>query len=313
MSVTPGPGRALVRWGPPDSTGGYPTTGYRIYMTWAQGLGARVVPIEGGTTSSVVVRGLPTNWEVTFSVAAENEKGTGFTSRPSVKATLSMPTSPYAPEASWAAWVARQHRDVLGRDPSPAESATWVSRLTATPTDKGAMVDALRRSAASTQAVDPAVRLYRAFLGRAPDVSGLEFWIGRRRAGTWTLVRMADHFAASSEFLRKYGTLSDEQFVRRIYVDVLGRAADPSGVAYWTGRLSTKARSRGSVMVGFSESSEYQRKQAENTDLAVAYALLLGRQPDGAEAADWVASQKAGMAHADLLREVLDSVEYTKP
>jgi hypothetical protein len=220
------------------------------------------------------------------------------------------PGPAYAPFASWAALVDRVHRDVIGRPPTSSESSRWIAELEAGAATPGQLVDTLRRSSENTTNVDPTVRLYRAFLGRAPDASGLLFWIGRRRAGTWTLTRMADSFASSSEFKRKYGTLTNRQFVTRIYTDVLGRAADPSGVTYWTGKLDRKERTRGGVMVGFSESSEYQRKQAQNTDVSVAYVFLLGRVPTAPETTDWVARQVAGTPHVTLLEEVLASDAY---
>lgn len=309
VAAVAGPGQLTVSWTAPMSANGPPVTGYQL--TLVSDVHATKTVDVAGAGLSTVVRGLTADeYEVT--VRAVNAVGTSSTDAGSTAvATPQALPSTFAPTASWAAWTARQFQDVLGRPPSSSESTAWVNQLTATPTDKGVLVDSLRRSAASTSAVDPTVRLYRAFLGRAPDVGGLEFWIKRRRTGSWTLVRMADQFAASTEFKRTYGSLTNQQFVTRIYTDVLGRAADPSGVAYWTGRLDAKARSRGSVMVGFSESSEYRRKQAENTDLAVAYASLLGRQPTAGEAVDWVTRQKAGTTHAQLLLELLNGDEYT--
>ena len=121
---------------------------------------------------------------------------------------------------------------------------------------------------------------------------------------------MADSFASSSEFTRKYGTLTNRQFVTRIYTDVLGRTADTSGVNYWTGKLDRKERTRGGVMVGFSESSEYQRKQAQNTDASVAYIVLLGRAPSTAETTAWVSAELGGTPHTSLIEGLLASDGY---
>jgi hypothetical protein len=220
------------------------------------------------------------------------------------------PLPGYAPFASWAALVEREHRDLLGRAPTVQESSTWVTKLESQAATRAGLVDALRRGSENTTNVDPTARLYRAFLGRAPDASGLKFWIGRRRAGTWTLTRMADSFASSSEFTRKYGKLTNRQFVTRIYTDVLGRTSDPSGVTYWTGKLDRREKTRGGVMVGFSESNEYKRKQAQNTDVAVAYIFLLGRVPTGTESATWVDRQVAGTPHTTLIEGLLASTEY---
>ena len=99
-------------------------------------------------------------------------------------------------------------------------------------------------------------------------------------------------------------------FLLIFYTDVMGRPADPSGVAFWTEQLDSRKRSRGSVMVGFSESNEYRVKQRENTDVAVAYVFLLGRAPKADEAAMWVARQRAGVGHDVLVGEVLALPEY---
>ncbi len=219
-------------------------------------------------------------------------------------------TDAKAPFASWDALVDRYYRDLVGRAPTASEKAFVVASLAAGTSSRGSVADSLRRSTDNTTNVDPTARLYRAFLGRTPDAGGLKFWIGRRRAGTWTLIKMADYFAGSNEFLRKYGALTNRQFVTRIYTDVMGRTADPSGVDYWTRQLDLKRRTRGSVMVGFSESNEYKRRQAENTDVAAAYILLMGRAPTTAESTDWVNRQQAGTPNVDLLLELLASSKY---
>ena len=96
----------------------------------------------------------------------------------------------------------------------------------------------------------------------------------------------------------------------RIYTDVLGRTADPAGVDYWTSQLDLQRRTRGTVMIGFSESAEYKSKQADNTDVAVAYILLMGRTPTAAEITDWVTRRKAGTTQAALATQLLNSSGY---
>ena len=49
----------------------------------------------------------------------------------------------------------------------------------------------------------------------------------------------------------------DAAFVQLIYRNVLGRDAEPSGAAFWTGQLSTRKLTRSGVMVGFSDSAEF--------------------------------------------------------
>jgi hypothetical protein len=210
---------------------------------------------------------------------------------------------------SWSDLVLLHHRALLGRPPTTAEHGTWVAALTAGTKTPGQLDDALRRSADNTANVDPVVRLYRAFLGRAPDAGGLRFWIARKRnvapARTWKVADLAAQFTASGEFQRKYGSLSNRAFVTRIYTDVLGRPADQAGVDFWTKRLDTKRQTRAQIMVGFSESSEYQRKQAANTDVAVAYLSLVGRMPSAAETSAWTTAAAGGATNAQLLDQLV--------
>ncbi len=214
------------------------------------------------------------------------------------------------PFATWGAFVDQTFLDLRGRFPTTDERTLWTTALANGTSDRADLVENARRGSDGTGNVDPTVRLYRAFLQRTPDAGGLRYWVGRKRSGAWTLTRMADQFATSSEFQRTYGALTNRQFVTRIYTDVLGRAADVAGVNYWTGRLDAHAKTRGQVMVGFSESSEYRRKQAENTDVAVAYIYLLGRKPSALEVADWTSREKAGLSNAELAKELVTSSAY---
>ena len=219
---------------------------------------------------------------------------------------------PSAPFGSWPGLVTRITVDLTGRAPTATDLASQAAALGTGSLTKGDLVAALRTGTDNTSNVDPVARLYRAFLGRTPDAGGLTYWVGRRRSGTWTLLRTADHFASSSEFIRRYGSLSNRQYVTRLYTDVLQRDPDRGGVDYWTRQLDLKRRSRGSVMVGFSESSEFTRKQAGNTDAAVAYVFLLGRAPSSAEVAEWVARQAGGDTTSDLADELLARDDYAR-
>lgn len=99
------------------------------------------------------------------------------------------------------------------------------------------------------------IRLYKAFFGRLPDSSGLDHWVDARRSGVG-LNQVAEAFAASAEFINSYGSLSNQQFVGLVYQNVLRRSPDGDGLNHWTGVLNS-GKSRGDVMVGFSESDEF--------------------------------------------------------
>lgn len=100
------------------------------------------------------------------------------------------------------------------------------------------------------------VRLYFAYFLRFPDAGGFEFWQARYAGGEWSLTRISEFFARSPEFIARYSSLTDEEFVILLYANVFGRDPDAGGLAHWTGELARGIR-RGTIMMAFSESLEF--------------------------------------------------------
>lgn len=144
----------------------------------------------------------------------------------------------------------------LFMDPAGANGARQSTRRTATATRSAPAAATL----ATSRQRDSIVRLYTAYFLRSPDASGLLHWSTAYATGG-SLARISDFFAASSEFKNRYGSLSNAQFINLIYDNVFYRVADGPGAAYWTSVLDG-GRSRGTVMMGFSESPEFVKLTA---------------------------------------------------
>ncbi len=110
---------------------------------------------------------------------------------------------------------------------------------------------------------DSIVRLYTAAFDRQPERGGFVFWFNAYRGGDFPLPAMADFFADSDEFARTYGQLDNEEFVRQLYRNVLGREGEAGGVEFWLGQM-TAGEQRGIVLLRFAESPE----NIENTETA---------------------------------------------
>ncbi len=110
-------------------------------------------------------------------------------------------------------------------------------------------------------------RLYLAYFGRLPDVTGLTYWLAVRDSGV-SLAEISSLFADSTEFGRRYGSLDDRQFVDLVYRNVLTRQGEAAGVQYWAGELG-RGVSRGQIMIGFSESTEFFRRTSDRQVTAV--------------------------------------------
>jgi subtilisin family serine protease len=93
-------------------------------------------------------------------------------------------------------------------------------------------------------------------------------------------------------------------WVYALYADLLGRAPDAGGLAYWVGQLQS-GQSRESVANGFLASQEYCT--AIITGL---YQQLLGRAPDAGGLAWWVNTLQNGTAFQQIVLGFCDSAEY---
>ena len=158
------------------------------------------------------------------------------------------------------------YANVLGRTADPGGRAYWVGQLQQGVSrgevmigfaESAEYVDRTQTVAAPDTAETRIVRLYRAFFLRDPDAGGLAYWADQLRSGV-PLETVAEAFAGSAEFQNRYGSLGNAAFVDLVYTNVLGRSADAGGAAYWSGLLGS-GTSRGTVMVGFSESAEFIR------------------------------------------------------
>lgn len=101
--------------------------------------------------------------------------------------------------------------------------------------------------------IDPLLRLYDAAFDRAADGKGLGYWI--EVSESVSLSDIADSFVGSGEFARQYGSVENDAYIELMYENVLERAPDAAGQAYWLDKLDNGAE-RGAVMVGFTESAE---------------------------------------------------------
>ena len=179
------------------------------------------------------------------------------------------------------AFIDTVYRNVLSRRPDADGRAFWIGQLE-DGRSRGDVVALIANAvefesafpypASTTTTVDEVVRspqfgarhaevlrLYQAFLGRAPDVSGAMFWLGELESGR-SVDSIASAFAASSEFEALLASPSDSLFVDLVYTNVLGRGADAEGELFWTDQLAA-GRSRASVVRSFATSPEFVAAQ----------------------------------------------------
>ena len=103
-----------------------------------------------------------------------------------------------------------------------------------------------------------AYRLYQAAFNRTPDSAGLGYWIGVMDKGA-SVRDVATGFAASDEFKDIYGASpTNAQVIDKLYQNILHRAGEPAGIAYWLDILDNKKDTISGVLASFSEGFENQ-------------------------------------------------------
>jgi len=200
---------------------------------------------------------------------------------------------PMTPFSSVDALVKQQFADFEGRQPTAVELAEWKARVVNGELSPDNLIDAMAHGPTWSGKRAPLTRLYWAFFLRTPDLNGMNYWVGRLASGK-SLATVAKQFAASSEFQAKYGSKSNEQFVTLIYQNIFDRDPDAGGLAFWTKRLDDKTKTRGDVMVNFSESGEGKRVLAPQTDVVLIWLGMMRSMPTGALFTASVANLKAG-------------------
>lgn len=122
-------------------------------------------------------------------------------------------------------------------------------------------------------------RIYQAVLNRTPDQGGLNYFRQRLQSGAMTNTDVVNSFINSQEFQSTYGSLSNTEFVNLVYQNVLGRAPDQDGLAYWVLQMDLGNTDQAGLMLGFIFSQEFVdredlRQRLNGLSLALANATL---------------------------------------
>jgi hypothetical protein len=166
-----------------------------------------------------------------------------------------------------------------------------------------------------TGTAEDVARLYGAAFHRPPDLAGLQAWTADIDESHVPLSVVAADFVASAEFTQDYGSLSNTAFVTQLYKNVLNRAPDAAGAQAWENDLAG-GMSRGTVLLGFAESQEYDADTLstagdnDNGEVYRLYGAALGRTPDPAGQAVSSSALAAGETVTQVAQGFVDSAEF---
>lgn len=176
------------------------------------------------------------------------------------------------PPPSAAQEVTQDYVNVLQRPPDAGGLSYFTGLITSGAQTPAQVTSAIVNSAEAQTAVDPMVRMYTS-LGRVPDQAGLSYWVHQYEAGE-TPSQIGMTFLSSGEGQAIYGktiptaatsTAVDTTVVDDFYKEILGRAADAGGQAYWVGQIKAGLPA-GAVLFDFANSAEAITRDASHVN-----------------------------------------------
>ncbi|MEH2421700.1 MAG: DUF4214 domain-containing protein [Nostoc sp.] len=106
----------------------------------------------------------------------------------------------------------------------------------------------------TTADINSITQLYVTYLNRAPDPSGLDYWLGQANQGI-SLETIAADFGETQEAKNEYSYLAfpntsdPTAFVNLIYLNAFGRNAEQAGLDFWVNQLKTQGSGIASTFI----------------------------------------------------------------
>jgi autotransporter-associated beta strand protein len=254
-----------------DPGGREAASNYSTQIDWGDGTSATAGVVDFTT----IVTRFPPFFPNTSQVPLINVSGTHtYFSEGAYSATVTITHDTAPPTVVHATiviggFISSLYKEILNRLPDVPGLSFWLQQLHAgVPRDqiaRGFWESAEHRGLEVDQ-------YYATLLHRPADAAGRAAWVNALLAGT-SEGDVVIAFLTSPEYTARHA--DNAAFVNGLFSDLLRRAGDPAGLAFWQDQLRTGARSRAGVALGFLSSTEAYLQAIDDY-----YASFLGRAPD---------------------------------
>jgi len=206
-------------------------------------------------------------------------------------------------------FVGRVYFASLGRTPTTAETDFQIANAL----NKGLSRIDFALSFLTAPEFNAAARyvagLYVGVLARDAEYGG---WVFQRNAlaiGAVNQLQLTANFLNSAEFQLKFGALSNAEFARLMYRNILLREPTPTEANFQANALNT-GTPRVNLASNFLNSPEFQQGTGSRLMAFLAYATLLGRDPSATELTQAVTRLNAGTPVRTLIGEIVEGYEF---
>jgi len=264
----------------------------------AAGVAALLLQFEPTLTPGEIYTSLENNAIDMGTAGFDNNSGFGF-----IQADAAL--------AGNEVFVHQQYLDFLDRVPDPGGFSAWVTLLDSGLV-KANLIEAFMNSEEFRFEGKFIAQTYLGILTRDADYGGFRAWLGALLAGV-SRQQIVQEFLNSSEFQIRFGSsLTNGQFVERMYNNILLRPSDPGGLTFWVGLLNSGQLTRTQVALSFLDSGEFQNlgTSQNRVDVSLLYFDMLRRGPDAGGFSAWVGALNSGVPLTSVIDGFLNSAEY---
>jgi len=208
-------------------------------------------------------------------------------------------------------FVSQQYSDFLDREPDPNRFTAWVNALNSG-LPKADMIEIFMDSGEFRIKGKFIAQTYLGLLRRHADYGGFRDWLDALLLGM-SRKQIVQYFLNSTEFKSRFGSnLTNGEFVKRMYANVLLRAPDTVSYNFWLGQLNNGKMTRAQVALSFLDSAEFQNLAVSQNrvDVSLLYFDMLRRDPDARGFSAWVDALDSGLPLTSAINAFLMSAEY---
>jgi hypothetical protein len=223
----------------------------------------------------------------------------GPASAASAPAPTAVPAPVVTPVSPAESFVGRAYADLMGRPADPAGKAFWVQQV-----NQGMPHASVAGSFTQTDSYRHGVvdRAYIQTLGHNADPGGMQYWTGFLAKGG-RVDQMTGSLVGTADYASQFG-VNHDALVQAMYKDLLGRPAEPAGLAFWDARL---AAGDPSWHVAASLTNSYEWYQNR---VVYDYVLYHVGFPDAAGLSFWAHSMQSGMPETRIVAGIVGSDTY---
>jgi hypothetical protein len=312
-------GQALVvtQNAPGQTTCGFALTTQNLLVPQTGQNGTIDLSAASGTCQWTAVSSVP--WLQLFPVSGQGPAQISYTVYPnyttstrSTTAVIAGLTVSFVQPGSVATanerFVGQMYFNFFGRLASPSEIAFHTSFL-AQGQPRGALIESFSNSEEFNRSGRFIAGLYVGILARDAEYGG---WLFQRNAlatGGGQPEAFVANFLNSAEYALKFGNMSNEQFVVTLYRNILLREPNTAEITFQAGALSAGVP-RSTMASSFLNSQEFRLGTGPRLTSFLLHAVLLMREPGGAELATRAAQIQAGTPIRSLIDEFAASAEF---